>query len=191
MLSSLKRRVFLTEKQMRYFTYEFKKATNFGKLYLPPKIHKRVRNVSGRLVIFNWGSSTEKEVFWVSWPSFETYHSKKASHILKTNKTKNLSTIPGNAILVKVDVVGLYPSIPHEAGLRALGEALDEQNKKSIRTEDLFKMAGFVLKKNYLSLIVKQNGRVQQSVTHLHHHMRVFSCTSLKKVSLKCNNCNP
>ena len=39
------------------------------------------------------------------------------------NKTKNLSIIPGNAILVTVEVVGLYSSIPHEAGLTALREA--------------------------------------------------------------------
>ena len=43
------------------------------------------------------------------------------------NKTKSLSTIPDNAILVTADVVGgLYPCIPHEAGLRGLREALDK-----------------------------------------------------------------
>ena len=40
MFISLKRRDFLTEKQMKYFTYEFKKSTNFGKLYLLTKIYK-------------------------------------------------------------------------------------------------------------------------------------------------------
>ena len=51
---------FLTEKQMKYFTYEFKKATNFGKLYLLPKIHKRLHNVPGRHVIPNCESLAEK-----------------------------------------------------------------------------------------------------------------------------------
>ena len=32
-------------------------------------------------------------------------------------KIKNLGSLPENAILVTVDVVGFYPSIPHEAGL--------------------------------------------------------------------------
>ena len=40
------------------------------------------------------------------------------------NKTKNLSTIPDNDILITADVEGLYPSIPHEAGLRTLRETL-------------------------------------------------------------------
>ena len=37
---ALKRRGSLTEKQMKYFNYEFKKATNFGKVYVFSKIHK-------------------------------------------------------------------------------------------------------------------------------------------------------
>ena len=32
MFSGLKRRGFITEKQLKYFTNEYKKATNFGKL---------------------------------------------------------------------------------------------------------------------------------------------------------------
>ena len=40
-------------------------------------------------------------------------------------KTRDLGSIPENAILVTADVVGLYPSIPHEAGLKALRELLD------------------------------------------------------------------
>ena len=40
MISSLDRSGFLTKKQMKHFTYEFKKPNNFGKLYFLPKIHK-------------------------------------------------------------------------------------------------------------------------------------------------------
>ena len=60
LFSSLKRRGFSTEKQMKYFTYVFKKATNFGKLYLLPKIHKRLHNVPERPVISNGECPTEK-----------------------------------------------------------------------------------------------------------------------------------
>ena len=35
-------------------------------------------------------------------------------------KTRNLGSVPENAILFTGDIVGLYPSIPHEAGLKAL-----------------------------------------------------------------------
>ena len=46
-------------------------------------------------------------------------------------------------------VVGLYPSIPHEAGLSAIREALDKRTRKKIPTENLIKMAEFVLKNNF------------------------------------------
>ena len=45
------------------------------------------------------------------------------------NKTKNLGTIPDNAILVTADVMELYTSIPDDAGLGAIREALNKQGK--------------------------------------------------------------
>ena len=36
MFSGLKRRDFITENQLKYFIYEYQKATNFGKVYLLP-----------------------------------------------------------------------------------------------------------------------------------------------------------
>ena len=35
-------------------------------------------------------------------------------------------SIPNDALLVTANVVGLYPSIPHEAGLSGLSENLDK-----------------------------------------------------------------
>ena len=43
-------------------------------------------------------------------------------------KIKNISTLPENAILVTANVVGLYPSIPHQAGLSALKEGLENKH---------------------------------------------------------------
>ena len=50
----------ISEKEMEYFMYEYKKVTNLGKLYLLPKIHKRLYNVPGRPVISNFGTPTGK-----------------------------------------------------------------------------------------------------------------------------------
>ena len=63
-------------------------------------------------------------------------------------KTRDLGSIPENAILVTADVVGLYPSIPHEAGLKALRELLDKREQHTIPTSELIRMADFVLKNN-------------------------------------------
>ena len=48
-----------------------------------------------------------------------------------------------------VDVVGVCPNILHEAGLQSNKEALDRKRVKKIATEDLVKIAEFVLKNNY------------------------------------------
>ena len=50
----------ITEKELKYFSYGYKKITNLGKLYLLSEIHKRLENVPGRPVISNCGTPTEK-----------------------------------------------------------------------------------------------------------------------------------
>ena len=52
-------RKLISEKELKYFTYNFKKATNLGKLYFLPKIHKRLSAVAGRPVISNCRTPTE------------------------------------------------------------------------------------------------------------------------------------
>ena len=56
----LSRNVKLLKKKLKYFTIEHKKTTNSGKMYLLPKIHKRLYDVHGRPVISNCGTPTEK-----------------------------------------------------------------------------------------------------------------------------------
>ena len=121
-------------------------------MYLLPKLHKTLYEVPGRPVISNCGTPTEK----VS--EFSDHHLKPVmqegeSYIKDTgnflNKIKNINAIPENAILVTADVVGLYPSIPHQAGLEALREALDKRKTHKVPTSKLIKMAEFVLKNNY------------------------------------------
>ena len=46
-------------------------------------------------------------------------------------------------------MVGLYPSIPHQASLGALREALDKRKMHKVSTSKLVKIAEFVLKNNY------------------------------------------
>ena len=51
----------ISEKELKYFTYSFKKATNLAKLYFLSKIHKRLSAVPGRPVK-QCGTQTEKVV---------------------------------------------------------------------------------------------------------------------------------
>ena len=142
----IKRKGCIFDRILKYFTNEFKKATNLGRFYLLPKIHKRLENVPGRPVISNCGAPTEKA------SEFLNFHLKSimqngASYYKDSNnfksKIKNIN-IPNDALLVTADVVGLYPNIPHEVGLSALREALDKRTRKEIPTENRIKMAEFV-----------------------------------------------
>ena len=76
-------------------------------------------------------------------------------------KTQNLDSIPENAILVMADVVGLYPSIPHEAGLKALREAFDKREQHTIPISELIRMADSVLKNNYFEF----NRQIKQYIS--------------------------
>ena len=44
---NLKNGDFITEKELKYFSFDHKRACNLGKLYFLPKIHKRLFNVPG------------------------------------------------------------------------------------------------------------------------------------------------
>ena len=133
-------------------------------MYLLSKIHERLYDVPGRPVISNCGTPTErtsgfldsqlKEVMQNGWSFI-----KNSNNFIK--KIKHLKNILDNAILGTADVVGLYPSIPYEAGLRALKEVLDRREEETISTEDLVKMAEFVLKNNYFEF----NGQVKHEIS--------------------------
>ena len=93
----------ISEKELKYFTYNFKKATNLGKLYFLPMIHQRLTAVPGRPVISNCGMPTEKvseyllnilkHIMQDSWS-----YIKDSGDFLK--RIKNIGKIPEGAILV-------------------------------------------------------------------------------------------
>ena len=65
-------------------------------------------------------------------------------------KLKASGEVPKGAILVTADVVGLYPSIPHSEDLDILKKQYENYPNKEVSTEDIGKMADFVLKNNLL-----------------------------------------
>ena len=133
---------------LNYFAVEDPK---FARFYLLPKIHKRLHNVPGRPVMSNCGFYTEN----IS--SFLDYHlqplaQKVKSYIKDTNhflnKIKKLGSLPDGAILCTMDVVGLYPNIPHGEGLASLRRFLETRDNKQISSDTLTELAEVVLKNN-------------------------------------------
>ena len=60
LFSNLRNKNVITENENNYFSFNFKKATNLGKLDLLPQIQKGLCKMPGRPVISNCGTSTEK-----------------------------------------------------------------------------------------------------------------------------------
>ena len=133
-------------------------------MYLLPNVHKRLSDVPERSVISNCEMPTEKVSEFLDYqikPVMQNgkSHIRDSGHFLE--KIKNISTLPENAILLTADAVGLYPSIPQQAGLSALKEALENRSVKNIPTENLIKMAEFVLKNNLFEF----NNKVVQQIS--------------------------
>ena len=103
------------------------------------------------------------------------------------NKIKSLQNILQGAILVTADVVGLYPSIPHDAGSKDLRKALDNRGNKHIPTEKLLKMAEFVLNNSYFQF----NGKVKKQLSGTVITMPVFLWINLRVIFQKSQELNP
>ena len=148
-LETIRLRGDLSKDTLDYFLV---KDPKFARFYLLPKIHKRLHDVPGRPVISNCGYYTEN----IS--SFLDYHlqalaQKVKSYIKDTNhflsKLKSLGKLPQGAILCTIDVVGLYPNIPHSEGLNSLRRFLELRDNKQISSDTLIELAEIVLKNTF------------------------------------------
>ena len=134
-LEKIRKRGDLSQDTLNYFLI---KDPKFVRFYLLPKIHKRLYDVPGRPVISKCGFYNEN----IS--SFLDFHlqplaQKVKSYIKDTNhflkKIKGLGQLPGGTILCTIDVVGLYPNIPHNEGLAFLKDFLDNRVDKQVTTD--------------------------------------------------------
>ena len=155
-LSKINRRKDVDKQTLDYFLVDNPKI---GRFYLLPKIHKRLFNVPGRPVISNSGYFTENISAFVD-HHLQPLSKQVKSFIKDTNdflqKLEGLTDLPDDFLLCTVDVIGLYPNIPHKEGLAAVKKALETREDKSISTETLLELCELVLKNN----IFEHNGRI-------------------------------
>ena len=102
-------------------------------MYVLPKINKWLYNAPGCSVKWNCDTLTDKVSEFLDHDLQLVMKSGK-SYVKDTGdfleKIKSLGRITKDAFLVTADVVGLYPSIPHDAGLKALHKKLEERSDK-------------------------------------------------------------
>ena len=82
--------------------------------------------------------------------------------IIFNKKLENILRVPDNAITA--DMVGLYPSILHSAGVNSLKKALENRVYKQILTSELIEMAEFVLCNNYFEFFLKFFNKNQEQL---------------------------
>ena len=147
-IEKIRKRGDLKKETIKYFEV---KDTKFARFYLLPKILTRLNNVPGRPVISNCGLYTENISAFLDFQLQPLAQAVK-SYIKDTNdflnKLRSLPKLPSNIILCTVDVVGLYPNIPHEEGLSALRKRLDNRMEKYISSDTHYDLAEVVLKNN-------------------------------------------
>ena len=106
----------LSNDTLSYFAVEDPKFVRF---YMLPKIYKHLHNVPGRPVISNCGFYTENLFSFLDC-HLQPLAQKVKSYIKNTNhflnEIKKLGSLPDGAIFCTVDVVGLYPNVPHGEG---------------------------------------------------------------------------
>ena len=69
---------------------------------------------------------------------------KDTNHFLR--KIKELGQLPEGTILCTIDVVGLYPNIPHDEDLAFLKDFVDSRVDKKVTTDTLIELAELILK---------------------------------------------
>ena len=131
------------------------KDAKFARFYLLPKIHKRLHNVPGRPVISNCRYYIENISLFLDF-HLQPIAIKVKLYIKDTNdflkKLRSLTNLPGNSLLCTMDVVGLYPNIPHDEGLSALRKRLNERDKKDVSTDTPVELAELLLKNNIFNV---------------------------------------
>ena len=147
-LEKIRKRGDLSQDTLNYF---WVKDPKFARFYLLPKIHKRLHDVPGRPVISNCSFYTENISSFLDFhlqPLAQKVKSyiKDINHFLK--KIKELGQLPEGAILCTIDVIGLYPNIPHDEGLAFLKDFLDSRVDKQVKTDTLIELTELVLKNN-------------------------------------------
>ena len=126
-------------------------------------MHKRLSNVLGCPAVSNCGTPTEKVSEFLD--HLQPVMKEGKSYVKDTadflNKLKDLGEIPEGEIIVTVDVVGLYPSIPHTEGLEVLRKQYDKFLHKKLPTEDIIKMADVVL----INIFFEFNSKFLQQIS--------------------------
>jgi hypothetical protein len=133
--------------------YLLSDSNKTAKLYFLPKIHKGISPPPGRPVVAANGAPTEKISQFVDHfvnpfcPSIKSFV-KDTTHFLQ--KIEEVGQLPVGSMLVTMDVVALYPNIPHQGALDAIRSMLNKHRPGQVKPSNvtIVKLLEMVLTKN-------------------------------------------
>ena len=91
---------------------------------------------------------------------------KDTNHFL--NKIKKIGQLPEGAILYTMDVVSLYPNIPHEEGLASLCKFSETRENKQISSDTLAEITEIVFKNEIFEFDEKLSNKNHQYLPSIH-----------------------
>ena len=123
-------------------------GANFVPLAVP-RICFQVFSENSKMLFFNTSSASSiifRLSFTASCPENKESYIKDTNHFLR--KIKELGQLPKGTILCTIDVVYLYPNVPHDEGLAFLKDFLGCRVDKQVTTDTQIELVELVLKNN-------------------------------------------
>ena len=152
-LEKITKRGELSQDTLNYFLV---KDPKFARFYLLPEIHNTC--IPERPVISNCGFYTENISSQVT-----NQIIKDTNHFLR--KIRELVQLPEGTILFMINVVGLYPNIPHDEGLAFLKDFLESRVEKLVTTDTLIKLAELVFQNSIFEFSDKTYKQIRGTTT--------------------------
>jgi len=121
-----------------------------GRFYCLPKLHKS--GVPGRPVCSCSGTLCENASIIIDWflkPLLSSIPSYLRDSYDFLDRLRSYGPLPVDSLLVTLDVVALYPSIPHDDGLAALRSFLSASRFDSKFVDGIVELSRFVLEHNF------------------------------------------
>ena len=98
-------------------------------------------------------------------------------------KIKELGQLTEGRTLCTIDVVGLYPNIPHDEALGFLSVFLDSRVDKQVTTDTLIVLGELVLKNTFLNLLANLQTNLRNGHWYkVHEYLRMCVQVSIPRI---------
>ena len=130
-------------------------SKTMSKFYCNFKVHKEYEHIPPvRPIISGSGSLLENPSKFVDYhikdlaTKHETFLEDTQDFLRKVEELNKKVILPENALLVTIDIIGLFTNIPQEEGISTTEEALNERDVQTVPTEFIIAMLTIILENN-------------------------------------------